>query len=193
MTVSWFNEHFLRQFYETQNKVNMAIGATTAASATARDILYESTNEENLLRPIDTTIKDQINALTGNDDYQFGDLSKYVDLKIKRQVNNLRIGTDMNLALDIFEAVVSSALAVELDRRLKKLILGDENYVLGDATKKAIVDAVKSSTGKDSYSFGDLTKILEELKNGREKLEQYMSTVENEGDKSGRSRNDKPL
>eukprot|EP00804_Cyclotella_cryptica_P030732 CCRYP_009151-RA/>CCRYP_009151-RA protein AED:0.43 eAED:0.49 QI:0/0/0/1/0/0/3/0/139 len=98
---------------------------------------------------------------------------------------------NFSLANDIADRV-SSALAVELDRRLKKLILGDENYVLGDATKKAIVDAVKSSTGKgkcamaifhgelsvmsrrnqetssqhflfhtsDSYSFGDLTKIL---------------------------------
>jgi hypothetical protein len=43
---------------------------------------------------------------------------------------------------------VSSALAMELDRRLKKSILGDENYVLGDATKKTIVRTVRAFTGK---------------------------------------------
>jgi hypothetical protein len=43
---------------------------------------------------------------------------------------------------------VTSALALELDKRLKKSLLGDENYKLGDATKRTISNAVKSFTGK---------------------------------------------
>lgn len=43
---------------------------------------------------------------------------------------------------------VTSALAMELDKRLKKSLLGDENYQLGDATKRTIADAVKNYTGK---------------------------------------------
>ncbi len=43
---------------------------------------------------------------------------------------------------------VTSALALELDKRLKKSLLGDENYQLGDATKRTISNAVKIYTGK---------------------------------------------
>ncbi len=43
---------------------------------------------------------------------------------------------------------VTSALAMELDKRLKKSLLGDENYKLGDATKRSIADAIKNYTGK---------------------------------------------
>ena len=55
---------------------------------------------------------------------------------------------------------VSSALALELDRRLKKSILGDENYVLGDATKKTIAGAVQAFTGKGDRG-GKLLSWLE--------------------------------
>ena len=76
---------------------------------------------------------------------------------------------------------------MELDKRLKKSLLGDENYKLGDATKRTISQAVANYTGKgvcrdmiaawaifnytflphilskiivwpDSYEFGDVTK-----------------------------------
>ena len=43
---------------------------------------------------------------------------------------------------------VTSSLAMELDKRLKKSLLGDENYKLGDATKRTIASAVQSYTGK---------------------------------------------
>ena len=46
---------------------------------------------------------------------------------------------------------VTSALAMELDKRLKKSLLGDENYKLGDATKRTISDAVKNYTGKGTF------------------------------------------
>ena len=53
---------------------------------------------------------------------------------------------------------VASALAMELDKRLKKSLIGDENYKVGDATKRTIANAVKSYTGNDQYAFGDVTR-----------------------------------
>ena len=43
---------------------------------------------------------------------------------------------------------VTSSLAIELDKRLKRSLLGDEDYKLGDATKRTIANAVQSYTGK---------------------------------------------
>ena len=43
---------------------------------------------------------------------------------------------------------VTSSLAMELDKRLKRALLGDEDYKLGDVTKRTIANAVKSYTGK---------------------------------------------
>ena len=43
---------------------------------------------------------------------------------------------------------VTSSLAIELDKRLKKSLLGDEDYKLGDATKRTITNAVEGYIGK---------------------------------------------
>ena len=69
---------------------------------------------------------------------------------------------------------ITSALAMELDKRLKKSLLGDENYKLGDATKRTIANAVQRYTGKESYEFGDVTKkvvstFADELTNVKER------------------------
>ena len=49
---------------------------------------------------------------------------------------------------------------------LKKSITGDENYQLGDLSKKAIMKYV----GKETYSLGDITrKALEDKKSGNAK------------------------
>ena len=48
---------------------------------------------------------------------------------------------------------VTSSLAMELDKRLKKSLLGDENYKLGDATKRTIGNAVATYTGKGTIFY----------------------------------------
>ena len=49
---------------------------------------------------------------------------------------------------------------------LKKSITGDENYQLGDLSKKAIMKYI----GKETYSVGDITrKALEDKKSGNAK------------------------
>ena len=55
---------------------------------------------------------------------------------------------------------VTSSLAIELDKRLKKSLLGDEDYKLGDATKRTIANAVQSYTGKGACMFNFLPPSL---------------------------------
>lgn len=53
---------------------------------------------------------------------------------------------------------IVGALSQEIDRRVKKAITGDEQYQLGDFTKKEILNFI----GKEEYAFGDVTKkVLE--------------------------------
>jgi len=135
---------------------------------------------------VDSKIKGEVNKFTNKDSYKFGDLTKEVTRRVASGEYTLEDLFMLLKALAIFEASISpvagflpvkllvellnfsllndvagrvtSALAMELDKRLKKSLLGDENYKLGDATKRTISDAVKNYTGKDSYEFGDVTK-----------------------------------
>lgn len=128
---------------------------------------------------VDSQIKSQVNRFTKNERYRFGDLSRELLRRVgegEYTINDLYM---ILKALAVFEASispvagflpvklliellnfslandvagrVSSALAMELDRRLKKVILGDENYVLGDATKRKIAGAVGTFTGKGTF------------------------------------------
>jgi hypothetical protein len=129
---------------------------------------------------VDSQIKRQVNKFTKQDRYKFGDLTREILRRVASGEYTLDDLFLLLKALAVFEASispvagflpvklliellnfslandiagrVSSALAMELDRRLKKSILGDENYVLGDATKKTIAGAVGAFTGK-----GELT------------------------------------
>eukprot|EP00970_Alexandrium_tamarense_P015126 scaffold4733_cov170-Alexandrium_tamarense.AAC.40 len=121
---------------------------------------------------VDTQIKGEVNKFTKKESYQFGDMSREI---VRRVASGQYTLDDLFLllkALAIFEASISpvgdlandvagrvaSALAMELDKRLKKSLIGDENYKLGDATKRTIANAVKSYTGNDQYAFGDVTR-----------------------------------
>lgn len=139
-----------------------------------------------LSRWVDTQIKGEVNKYTDKDAYKFGDLTKEILRRVAAGEYTLDDLFMLLKALAIFEASISpvagflpvkllvellnfsllndvagkvtSALAMELDKRLKKSLLGDENYKLGDATKRTIASAVKSYTGKEEYEFGDVTK-----------------------------------
>jgi len=139
-----------------------------------------------LSRWVDTQIKGEVNKYTDKDAYKFGDLTKEIVRRVASGEYTLDDLFMLLKALAIFEASISpvagflpvkllvellnfsllndvagkvtSALAMELDKRLKKSLLGDENYKLGDATKRTIASAVKSYTGKEEYEFGDVTK-----------------------------------
>lgn len=125
---------------------------------------------------VDSRIKRQVNKFTKQDRYKFGDLTRELLRRVASGEYTWDDLFLLLKALAVFEASispvagflpvkllvellnfslandvagrVSSALAMELDRRLKKSILGDENYVLGDATKKTIAGAIGHFTGK---------------------------------------------
>jgi hypothetical protein len=133
-----------------------------------------------LSRFIDSQIKGEVNKFTGKDAYKVGDISKEMIRRVASGDFTLDDLFMLLKALVIFEASisqfagflpvkllidllnfslandvagkVSSALAIELDKRLKGALLGDQNYQLGDATKRTIANAVKAYTGKGAYS-----------------------------------------
>jgi len=139
-----------------------------------------------LSRWVDTKVKGEVNKFTDKDAYKFGDLTKEIARRVASGDYTLDDLFMLLKALAMFGASISpvagflpvkllvellnfsllndiggkvtSSLAMELDKRLKKSLLGDENYKLGDATKRTIGNAVKSYTGKEEYEFGDVTK-----------------------------------
>jgi len=141
-----------------------------------------------LSRFVDKQIKGEVNKFTGKDAYKVGDLSKELLRRVasgdftmddlfmllkalaifEASISSVSGALPVKLLIDLLNfslandvaGKVSSALAIELDKRLKGALLGDENYKLGDATKRTIAGAVKAYTGKDEYSFGDITNTV---------------------------------
>ena len=95
----------------------------------------------------------------GKETYQFGDLSKEVDRRIKVQVSAFT-GKEYELG----------DISKELERRRQEWVkgyLGTDEYQFGDVTKKAVSDF----TGKDEYEFGDISKkIFGEVSEGVNRL-----------------------
>lgn len=144
-----------------------------------------------LSRLVDKAVKDKVNAFTGKDEYAVGDLSKEIirrvgshdytleDIVILLKVL-LALGSslspiasflpaklliellDYSIVGDLSNKIIE-AVSKELDRRVKKTFTGDENYQLGDLTKKAIMKYI----GKERYSFGDITRkaLMEDKQN----------------------------
>ena len=97
----------------------------------------------------------------GKDSYEFGDLSKEVDIRVKAKVEEFT-GKPYEFG----------DLSKEINNRRQAWIkdfLGEEaanNYQFGDLTKTAL----SSFTGKDDYQFGDVSKkILGDLFGGKKK------------------------
>jgi hypothetical protein len=139
-----------------------------------------------LSRWVDSKVKGEVNKFTKNDNYKFGDLTKEIMKRVasgKYTMDDLfmllkamaLVGASLSpvagflpvkmlVELLNFSLVndamgkVTSVLALELDKRLKMSLLGDENYILGDATKSMIANAVNGYTGKETYEFGDVTR-----------------------------------
>ncbi|KAL7473670.1 hypothetical protein ACHAXS_014159 [Conticribra weissflogii] len=134
-----------------------------------------------LSRWVDAQIKNEVNNYTNKDNYKFGDLTKEIARRVITGEYTLDDLFLLLKALALFEASISPVagfmpvklliellnfsiandvagrvswvLAMELDRRLKKSLLGNENYQLGDATKQAISSAVAAYTGKGTGRF----------------------------------------
>lgn len=85
---------------------------------------------------------------------------------------------NLGLAQDLGGRLLE-VLASALDERMKLAITGDAKYQLGDLTKKQLMKAITTFTGKDGYEFGDISRKLASLDNGRNRASApYVTPVE---------------
>lgn len=141
-----------------------------------------------LSKYLDSQAKDKVANFTGNSTYKVGDISKEVvrrawageyDLEdmflvirvllqmgasftpmarflpVKLLLELLNVG----LAQDVGSKVIGK-VATSLDERFKEAITGDAKYQLGDKTKDRLIKSLTRLTGKDSYAFGDISKVV---------------------------------
>jgi len=163
-----------------------------------------------LSRYIDTKIKDEIQEFTNSTStggkYEFGDISKEI---VRRVLTKDYTLDDMILLFKILLAFgaglspvanflpakllielldvsiagdatkrVTAAITSELDKRMKKAFTGDENYQIGDMSKKKFLDYI----GKDKYEFGDISKfVLEAIDDDDKDDKSKTETVAKEG------------
>jgi len=76
-------------------------------------------------------------------------------LPLKVLMDLLNMTMEASIAKTVGDKAVS-AIANEIDGRMKELITGDRNYKLGDFTERA----VSKWTGKENYEAGDITKTV---------------------------------
>jgi len=153
-----------------------------------------------LSRWIDSRVKEKANEFTGNDLYQFGDVTKEITRRLKSgdykledivflcrilvqfgaglspvaNILPMKVLMEMlnfSLAQEIGDRLVG-AITLEVDKRMKKAITGDAEYQLGDLTKNAMLKFI----GKEEYSFGDFSKTVSKIWD--EKNETGRGTVE---------------
>ena len=144
----------------------------------------ESYEFGDLSRWLDAQAKDKVNEFTEKDKYQFGDITKEIIRRVRSgeytvddiillckvivaigvnfqpiasvlPVKLLMEMLDVSIAQDLSGKLVNM-LSKEVDKRMKSALLGDENYEVGDLTKRAI----SQFTGKESVSYPSLNVFI---------------------------------
>ena len=80
-------------------------------------------------------------------------IARLLPVKLLLEVLNVGLASDIG-------SKVTGAVAQSLDERFKEAITGDAKYQLGDASKKQLSSALSKFTGKESYSFGDISQLV---------------------------------
>ena len=80
-------------------------------------------------------------------------IARLLPVKVLLEILNVGLAQDVG-------SKVLGGVAKTLDERFKSAITGDAKYQLGDLTKKQLTNAVAKFTGKDSYSFGDISQAV---------------------------------
>ena len=83
----------------------------------------------------------------------FTPIARLLPVKVLLEVLNVGLAQDVG-------AKVMGGVAKSLDERFKTAITGDANYQLGDKTKDQLSKSLSKFTGKDSYSFGDISQLV---------------------------------
>jgi hypothetical protein len=157
----------------------------------------------NLSRWVDSQIKDKVNSYTNQEEYNFGDITKEFARRLRsgeftweEMLTLLKIMVSFGMGIspvaqlipsklliellnvsilqDVGERVTSS-LSMELDRRIKKAVVGNADYQFGDITKSAI----NKFTGKGEYEFGDITRAVMEQQRQQDEQGQGKSSKRN--------------
>ena len=92
----------------------------------------------------------------------FTPMAQLLPVKLLLEVLNVGLAQDIG-------SKAMSGVANSLDERFKKAITGDEKYKLGDKTKEQLAKSLSKFTGKDSYSFGDISQAVAKRMNETEK------------------------
>jgi hypothetical protein len=80
-----------------------------------------------------------------------------IERPVLRRLPTIILMEIVHLILDgDYRPLILRVVAMELDKRFKIAILGDEDYQFGDLTKKTLT----KFTGKNEYEFGDITKRI---------------------------------
>lgn len=152
--------------------------------------LHNKTTYEvgDLSRYLDRSAKQTLSEWTEKERYAFGDVTKTILKKVSERDYNfsdlvlllktlMSFGVGMSsvsgflpmkLLIDLLNysimgdlgQKVVSAIAEEIDKRMKHALTGDENYAVGDLTKREILKYVGKEKGGDEYEFGDITKTV---------------------------------
>lgn len=80
-------------------------------------------------------------------------VTRLLPVKLLLEVLNVSLAQDVG-------AKVVSGVAKSLDERFKEAITGDAKYQLGDKSKAQLAKSLSKFTGKDSYSFGDISQAV---------------------------------
>ena len=155
-----------------------------------------------LARYVDSKVKEQVNEFTNKESYKFGDVTKEIVNKLKTREYTLddmiilfkillAFGAglspvasflpaklliemlDYSIVGDLGSKLIA-AITTELDKRMKKAFTGDEDYQLGDLSKKAVLNYI----GKEEYTFGDITRFV---------LDSVDENKENQKEQEGKS------
>ena len=108
------------------------------------------------LKRVSETVKGKVRKFTGKDEYEFGDLSRWVDARIKERVNTLTEKDEYQFG----------DLSRWVDARIKdrvNTVTEKDEYEFGDLSRwidARVKERVNKLTGKSSYSVGDLTKAV---------------------------------
>jgi hypothetical protein len=178
-------EDIKRQLRNFTGKENLKVGdLSKEVDRRVKDTVAQMRNKEeyelfDLTLAMDELVKNYTEQLTGKP-YEFGDLSKDIDRRIKAQAAEFcgkdtyefgdvtkeisrRIET-RTLEFTGRESYEFGDISREIENRRRQWVkdyLGEEaakDYEFGDITKKAIADFTGKAPGK--YQFGDITKTL---------------------------------
>lgn len=154
-----------------------------------------------LTRLVRSRIGDEVQDFTNKDKYKFGNITKEIARRVATKDYTfddlillfkilLAFGAglspvanflpaklliellDYSIVGDVSSKVIA-AITTELDRRMKKVVTGDEDYKLGDLSKNRLMKYIGKEDGK--YEFGDITRFvldnLDSKDNGEDKVQ----------------------